>query len=54
MVHKPLDITWHLIQLQLQRKILVTNVHEIKCNKNELANEILGFCYLISFLNFSE
>jgi len=51
MVHKPLDTTWHFIQLQLWLWILITNVHEIKYNKNELANEIVGFCSLIFFLN---
>jgi hypothetical protein len=30
------------------------NVHEIKCNKNELANEIVEFDGLIFFLSFLE
>jgi hypothetical protein len=53
-IHRPLDTMWHLIQLQLGLQILVTNVHVIKCNKNELVNEIVGFSGLIFFLNFLE
>jgi hypothetical protein len=49
-IYRALDTMWHLIQLQLQLQILDTNVHEIKCNKNE----IVGFRGLIFFLNFFE
>jgi hypothetical protein len=35
-VHRWLDITWYLIQLELQLQIIVVNVHMFKCEKNML------------------
>ncbi len=39
-VHGPLDIMWHFIQLELRLQILVANIHVTKCEKNELTNKI--------------
>jgi len=35
-VHMQLNTTWHLIQLEFQSQIIITNVHVSKCVKNML------------------
>ncbi len=35
-VHRWLDITWYLIQLELQLQTIVVNVHMFKCEENML------------------
>jgi hypothetical protein len=36
LVHRWLDITWYLIQLELRLQIIVVNVHMFECEENML------------------
>jgi hypothetical protein len=54
-VHRWLDITWYLIQLELWLQIIVVNVHMFKCEENMLwLMKLLDLVVWIFFLGYFE